>query len=157
MSASLTSNITSVEKALKLLGASIIPSLEKGMVLGMEQFQGVMLKQQFTGRPGLRRVTGAAANSWAVHKKGTGLDFVVTLANAPRAWYILVHQHHNFDGHIRPVRAKSLRFKAGGQWVVTKHVYIPKRLRVPESFREIGPAIIKKRMVAEVKRVAGVK
>lgn len=52
---------------------------------------------------------------------------------------------HEFGGDIYPKKAKALRFKIGNQWVVTKHVKMPKRPFVKPGVDEIikGPAAMR--------------
>jgi hypothetical protein len=56
---------------------------------------------------------------------------------APNAPYVVVHQT---GMHIYPKKAKYLRWQNNrGEWFAAKHVYIPKRLHIPEQYRVSGP------------------
>ncbi|MCF7949739.1 MAG: hypothetical protein K9L57_10265 [Spirochaetaceae bacterium] len=44
---------------------------------------------------------------------------------------------HELGGDIYPKKAKALRFKIGDQWVITKHVKMPKRPFIKPGVEEI--------------------
>lgn len=66
MSDEYRSTIQDAVAALNAGSVAVIRSMRKGMVNGMREFESKMLREQFTGRPGLKRVTGNAARSWHV-------------------------------------------------------------------------------------------
>lgn len=137
------SNIGEVIAKLERLGVNVDPACELGMVKGLRYVEGDIVKHQFTGRPGLNRISGTAAGSWNVRTSGSGREtFAAVLSTPPRAWYVVVHQHaQGFGGWIYPKQKPRLAWRTGrtrkGPWVVLpkgQGVYIPKRLHVPEEF-----------------------
>ena len=82
-----------------------IVSAEKGLTEGMREFERYIVRMQFSGRKsqsyGLNRFTGNAANSWVIKKFNRGLEFAVVLGLQDRAFYVKMHQHHEFGGVIR--------------------------------------------------------
>jgi len=138
------SNASKIAEKLREKNTSLSSVLFTGMVTGMRSFERKMIKEQFTGRPGLRRVSGTAANSWHITKKYAGYNSSVILSNRPTAWYIVVHQHaKGFNGIIRPKTPNGkLRFKINNNWVTASQVKIPKRLFIPESFIKYGAGMM---------------
>jgi len=133
------SNINKIIRQIEKWDERAEIALEQGMFVGMRLFEGKMIKEQFSGRKtarssGVNRVTGTAAASWTVRGHGTGRGYRVTLSNAPRAWYILLHQH-----------AEGYEPQNG--------INRPKRLHIPEDFEKSGPKLIRKAMINELLRI----
>jgi hypothetical protein len=142
-----SSNIKAIVDGIEKKNDLILAAANRGLIKGMYQFEANMIKEQLTGRPGLNRVSSTGATSWVVRSSGSKDDMRVTLGT--RAWYLAVHNWIDFRGYIYPKAKKALRFNVGGKWVITKKVFIPKRLHIPESFKQDGPAIIRKRIIIE--------
>jgi len=159
-------NVAEVVKALTEKGHSLHTLLRRGLTSGMRQFESRMIRQQFTGRPGLKRPTGTAAGSWHVETRGSGLETVCSLSNRSYAWYILVHQHVNFNGWINHpggtpyvnIGGKSRWMKKDGSYpkgtkFTKPHmIYIPKRLHITEDFAANGYRIIRSSMLRTIQR-----
>lgn len=152
---SVKSNIKKVNRQIDRLPKRVKVALQKGMREGVEAFHSKMIDEQFSGRPGLRRQDGTAANSWRVDDSGTGSKYRVRLRNRENAWYIVVHQHAaGFNGTIRPKKGKYLWFKnESGTLIRKKSVYIPKRLHIPEDFRASGDKLIRNRIKSQLKKL----
>ena len=143
-------NITELIGHLDSVDTQIVASVGSGMTKGMREFEGHMIKTQFSGRPGLRRQSGNAARSWSVKTTVDSKGLVVRLQNAKRAFYVVVHQT---GMTIRPKNKPYLTFKIGNKWIRTKKVKIPKRLNIPEVYKNIGTFMIKRAIERELRRV----
>lgn len=144
------SNIDTIIKRLEQGDKALERNLQLGMIQGMREFEGRMIEQQLSGRKGskyLYRRTGNAANSWILHERGNGKNFVVSLGS--RAKYLVTHQK---GLTIYPKSKKYLKFKTSSGFVSTKSVKMPKRLFITEMFTKQGRTIIKKRMVSNLKK-----
>lgn len=113
MSLDYKTNIASVIEAWKRKPAALEKALEDGLRDGLLAFEGNnIIKGQLSGRKGpyygLNTFTGNARNSWTVTIDRRGLDTVGRITSAPRAWYLKVHQHLDFEGYIRPKNAQLL-------------------------------------------------
>ena len=134
-----------------------IPQLQTALIKGMRQgmlaYENKMVREQMTGRPGLKRQTGTLARSWHVRVRRIGnTDARARLATSTK--YAKIHQ---YGGTIRPNKKKYLRFKfPDGHWITVRSVKIPKRLRVIEDFKKSGLPMMRKKMreraVASLKR-----
>lgn len=89
----------------------------RGMTRGMAFFEADIIKNQMSGRPGLKRPTGNLAKSWRIKTTKEGVKLQVL----DRAWYAAVHQ----------------------KWKTTsKSDHIPKRLHIIERYVTTGNDII---------------
>jgi len=139
-----------LDKLLAQLGSrahKITDAMEKGLVQGMHAFEGQrIVKEQLSGRKsptyGLNVKTGNARMSWVVKTFGSGINFIATLGLLQKAWYLKVHQHHEFSGWIYPKERKFLHFKGDKGWAMVKKVFIPKRLYITEEFKTYGHQMI---------------
>lgn len=157
-------NIKQVTTAFRKKERDMLDAASRGLIKGMRIFEGRVIDKQFSGRTSqergkgkyLNRRSGFAAGSWYVDHFTNGGNTVVALKNLPSAFYIAVHQHHNFDGWIYPRRAKRLHWQEGGKDYYAKRVYLPKRLSIPEQFEKEGPRILSKfvfqAMLSEARR-----
>ena len=140
MSVETKTNLNEVLNGLDLTDKELSKAFLNGADKGMRFFEKDMIRTQFSGRPGLKAQTGTAAGSWRIRKRTESDKFILTLANAPNAWYIIVHQTGKT---IYPkLSGGMLRFKHEGQWRWAKKVTIPKRLYIPESFNKKGARFI---------------
>lgn len=131
------SNADKVAQMVRDFDARLLPAMQLGLRKGMRLFEADIVKNQMTGRPGLNRRSGALAGSWFLSERNEGKNYSVTLANMPHAWYVVVHQHHMFNGVIRARNKPYLKFQIPGVgWRQAKEVRIPKRLHIPERFGE---------------------
>jgi hypothetical protein len=153
-------NAESLAQRVMAFDAQLIEAMQLGLRKGVRLFEGKMIKGQFSGRrgdnKGLNRRSGAAAGSWYLRESGKGSEYSVTLANGPQAWYIAVHQHHQFNGVIRAKNKPYLKFQIPGVgWRQAKEVYIPKRLFILEDFAKDGTAdMIRKSILREAVKAA---
>jgi hypothetical protein len=113
MSIDYKSNIDKIIDAWKRKPAVLEKALEDGLRDGLMVFEGQnIVKGMLSGRKsayyGLNTLTGNARNSWTVSIDRRGIDTVGRISSAPRAWYLKVHQHFNFEGYIRPRNAQLL-------------------------------------------------
>ena len=139
MSITVTSNADDLAGRIQSFDAALIEAMKRGLRKGVRLFEADMIKRQLTGRRadnmGLNRQSGNLAGAWYLRETGGKQDYAVTLANMPHAWYVVVHQHHNFNGIIRAKNKPYLKFQyAPGKWASKKEVYIPKRLTILEDF-----------------------
>lgn len=150
MGSSFKSNADAMVKALEKRSPEIQSALITGLKQGMRGFESKIIKEQMTGRPGLKRQTGTLARSWSVRTVNkTNEDAAVRLSTSTK--YARIHQ---YGGRIKPRKKETLRFQfPDGHWVTTKSVYIPKRLYVYEDFRKNGLPIIKKTMIRQFAKV----
>jgi hypothetical protein len=88
--------------------AAVYAAMQDGLVKGLRRFETTIVKEQFSGRPGLKTGHGAAKQSWFITVKGVGENVSAVLANKPNAWYISVHEHRNFDGNVTPKTSQFL-------------------------------------------------
>ena len=79
-----------------------------------------IVTQRLSGRPGLRRVTGALAQSI---KSGAPENNQITVGTRELPYARI----HEYGGIIVPRVAKALKFKIDNRWVVTQKVTIPAR------------------------------
>ncbi len=122
-----------------------VDAAERGMKAGMQFFSGKIQKEQMSGRPGIRTISGSAKRSWHVTSKGVKGGIVANLKSSSK--YLPVHQ---YGATIKPKTSPYLHFKTSTGWVKTKQVKIPKRLHIIEEFRKSGADIISKRVVHEL-------
>lgn len=144
--------LTSIEKKKE----SIIIALRKGLREGLREYEAYIIRYQLGGRrgnEGVNVVTGVARNSLDVKMK-RGKEIAGSIMVGRRAWYLKVHQHLDFDGYIRPKTKKNLVFKTKKGWVITKEVYIPKRLYFYERFKDKGRHLIQKRLNRQLERLS---
>lgn len=113
------------------------------MASGMRIFSGKMQKEQMSGRPYLRTITGTLKRSWFVTVRTISQGIASSLKT--RSKYAAIHQ---FGGTIKPKTKEYLHFKTDTGWVKTKAVRIPKRLDIFEAFRKRGPKIIYKSLLS---------
>lgn len=154
------SNAEEIARKILAFDESLIDAMQLGLLKGMRQFEGKMVKEQFSGRKsdntGLNMRSGMAANSWYLRPSGSGKEYAVTLANTPNAWYVTVHQHHQFNGVIRAKNKPYLKFEIPGVgWRQKKEVYIPKRLFILEDFaKDDTSQMIKRTILKEAVKAA---
>jgi hypothetical protein len=113
MSLEYNTNIGKVIEAWKRKPKELERALEDGLRDGLYVFERQnIIKGMLSGRKsanyGLNTFTGNARNSWTVSINRQGIDTVGRISSAPRAWYLKVHQHYNFNGYIRPRNAQML-------------------------------------------------
>ena len=94
------SNIDQIVKAVQEKADTTIAAAQSGLVKGVRRFEAKMIKEQFSGRPGLNVGDATARDSWFVLTSGDKMGFSAKLSYRPNAWYIKVHQHYDFDGTI---------------------------------------------------------
>jgi hypothetical protein len=139
------SNITA---DIDLFKGKLISALQQAMVQGMRQFEAYEIKNEMSGRPGLKRKSGSLAGGWSLSQEGEGLDFKVKLNNSASTWYAIVHQTGKT---IVPKNGPYLHFKLDdGSYRKVKEVTIPKRLNIPENFETKG----KEYIMAQLKKAA---
>ena len=90
MSISLKSNIDKFIKDLDKKKIKAVNAAHTGLMQGMRSYENQMIKEQMTGRPGLKSGTGALRGSWFIESKQYGNDFSVSLAT--RSKYAKIHQ-----------------------------------------------------------------
>lgn len=127
------------------------PSAQKGMEKGMHLFVSKIVREQMTGRPGLKRQTGTLARANRVVTRGWGKSFQVEAQfGYPNAPYVVVHQT---GMHIYPKTKKRLAWQdRKGNWFSASHVYIPKRLHIPEEFKRSGYDVIGGSVAEEISK-----
>lgn len=84
---------------------------------------------RLNGRPGLNTVSRIGLNrSSHTEVGGTNIGNLsaITFFSGLVTKYVNIHE---YGGTIVPVKAKYLKFKIDGQWIMTKSVYIPPRLK----------------------------
>lgn len=145
-------NIVKIIEKIKRKKKHTIAALRRGLREGLRDYEAYLMKNQLGDRPGLNVVTGTARNALDVKMK-TGKNIAGYIMVGRRAWYLKVHQHLDFDGYIRPKTKKNLRFKTKTGWVITKEVYIPKRLYFYERFRDKGRQLIQNRLNRQLERL----
>lgn len=124
--------------------AKLVAAAQQGMVEGMRQFETYEIKTEMSGRPGLKRGSGALAGRWHLIQEGEGLNYKVKLSNDPTTWYAKVHQT---GMTIRPRNAEYLHFKLpDGSYRMSKEVTIPKRLNIYENYATMGKEFIMTKM-----------
>lgn len=166
------SDAKTVTRLLREKNKRFIAKANIAMRQGMQAFESKIIKEQMTGRPGLRRQTGTLARSWSVRNVSRGPeDYGVLLATSVK--YARIHQ---YGGTIKPKTAGALtvpisrsargafarsfgnlfiartrkgavlaRSKGRGleaMYALKKSVRIPKRLHVIEDFMKGGKALI---------------
>jgi hypothetical protein len=139
-------NLSKIVKNNKDKVGKINTAISSGLQQGLRQYEDYITTRMLSGRPGLKRRSGMAANSLNVKTRIEKGYFYGNLTVEKRAWYLKVHQHFNFSGHIYPKTKKFLVFKVKNKWIRTKHVYIKKRLYMLERFKTIGKNYIKSRV-----------
>ena len=158
----LTSNIAEIIAAWKKKPMLMTDALVKGFTEGLHQFKNDrMIKEQLSGRKsadyGLNVGTGNARNSIDVKVSNSGIDTFGVIQIAKRAWYLKVHQHFEFDGHVYPREKEYLMFRSKGndrKFTRTKHVFIPKRLYFPEEFVTYGRKMLEAHINHRIREVA---
>lgn len=55
---------------------------QSALFFGMRLFEGKLIKEQYTGRPGLNRPTGTLARGWFLRMLGSAQNLRVVLANS---------------------------------------------------------------------------
>lgn len=95
---------------------------------------GRVVKKYYTGRPGLKRKTGAAARAWKTTTHREGNDVVQKFfvdPSSPAKRYIMTHdKNRNFNGVINARRKPYLAFQINNKWKKVKSVFIPIRTDV---------------------------
>jgi hypothetical protein len=166
----ISSNIQKVVSDLGLLKNKCGDALKRGIRLGLRDYEAWFVTRQLSGRPGLNRKSGHAADDWFV----TTIEQGYKLATS--AWYLITHQHaEGFNGIIRAKNKPYLVFRYEGtpktysartgkklsraqhtyNWARVKQVYIPKRLTILENYRTIGQELIRTNMIKELQKLKG--
>jgi hypothetical protein len=146
-------NLSKITKANKDKVKQIQSAITAGLYEGLRQYEGYVTVKMLSGRPGLRRQSGTAANALNVKTYRREGYFIGNLTVDKRAWYLKVHQHYDFNGHIYPKTKKCLAFKVNDKWVMTKHVYVKKRLYMLERFKTIGKSKIRSRVLMHLDKI----
>lgn len=145
---SITSNAKIIAQAIENRSPNIQKALVDGLRQGMTIVRDTIIREQMTGRPGLKVQTGTLRRSWHVRKRAGQAKDGVTVRLSTSVKYARVHQEGTT---IRAINAKALQFQLpNGQWVTKKSVTIPKRLHVYEYFKDKGLNIIRKRVLTKV-------
>lgn len=142
-------------KILKKTADKFLPLVKsKWQKLGLEQI-GLIVKEEMSGRPGIKRKSGAAARSLTPKTEIQGSDVSTKwIAGGPAAKYLPVHQ---YGAIIRPRHGMYMRFQIKdsvyassikthqsrkvatlSNWVTVKQIKIPKRLHILERFDNPG-------------------
>jgi len=136
-------NIKDFNKALENKNSRFGKASRRAIVQGMRFFEGKIIAEQMTGRPGLKTQTGQLRNSWQVKTEEKGaVGFSVSLGTS-----VIYARIHQFGGVIKPKIKEFLVFKIAGKLIMTKRVTIPKRLRILEDFEKSGKQIIRRELV----------
>lgn len=118
------SNIEEIIRLFKNGSEAVLNIVNNAVLEGLDYFGGAMVKEQMTGRPGLRRQTGTLARSWKTYAKSKGIEgFIGALGT--EVTYARVHQGEGG-------RSYSWRSKTG------KLVTMPKRLFIYEEYDKRG-------------------
>lgn len=109
-------NFEQVVKNLQSKSKDFETELNKGFKRGMQRFETHLIKNQLSGRRsknyGLNKQSGNAANSLNLLFTQEYNESVGRITIGPSAWYLKVHQHHNFTGFIRPKNKQWLTIPA---------------------------------------------
>jgi len=149
-------NIDRVLESIKQGKTDFHNALIVGLREGLRRYERFAVMDMLSGRKGsygLNVKSGIAKSSLDVEVEDLGKDITGKLTVAKRAWYLKVHQHEDFDGYIRPKQKKFLAFKVSGKYVLTKKVYIPKRLFLYEKFKSKGRSLIKSSVEAHINKI----
>lgn len=145
------SNSAQVKKNLELRFRKYLERSAGALNDGMRQYEGYVVKNMLTGRPGLKRRTGTLARSTKVITKQIKNDVSSKLQLTAK--YAHVHQGKKLGAgryssvfNIKPKVKNYLKFKTSRGWRMAKEVNIPKRLFVPERFETIGKGFIIKQL-----------
>jgi len=118
------SNIEEVIRLFKNGSETLLNIVNNAVLEGLDYFGGAMIKEQMTGRPGLRRPTGNLARSWKSYPKSKGIEGFIG-AWGTEVTYARIHQ--GIGG-----RSFSWRNKQGHL------VTMPKRLFIYEEYDKRG-------------------
>jgi len=182
--------------------------LAKGFRMGLREYAGYLEKEQLSGRKsgnyGLNRQSGTAAMSLNSLVSYDGEDLIGRITVNKNAWYLKLHQHHDFDGTAiakgnssfavpvhpdakgrkpsdfdlgfiklpgrNPILIRKI-FRGGSKrggaseagqkllredimFVLTKKVFIPKRLYFYEDFKTIGNNMIGNQIMIQLKSLS---
>ena len=148
MAITFKTNIKAFTKALENKNSRLGKGARLAMVRGMRFYEGKMIAEQMTGRPGLKTQTGQLRNSWQIRTEEKGdVGFSVSLGTS-----VVYARIHQFGGTIKPKIKEFLVFKIDGQFIKTKEVTIPKRLRILEDFEKSGKQIIRRELVDGIRK-----
>lgn len=142
-------NLSSLVKKNKDKAKKIQSAISTGVQQGLRQYEDYVVSRMLSGRrgaSGLRRRSGIAANSLNIKVRRKKNMTIGNLTVHKRAWYLKVHEHFRFSGHIYPKRKKFLVFKINNRFIKTKHVYIPKRINMLGKFETVGKRFVKDRV-----------
>jgi len=149
-------NAQDAQKSIDAYYQKLIQVAQQAMVEGMREYEAYEIKTEMSGRPGLKRQSGALAGSWHVETEGEGLNYTAKLSNSKSTFYAVTHQE---GMTIRPKNGPYLHYKLpDGSFRKSKEVTIPKRLNFTENFATVGKEMVMKQLrkaVSEIHKETG--
>lgn len=144
-------NAAKIALLIKEKADATLAAMQLGLREGVQDFEAHIIKDQMTGRPGLKSQSGNLRNSWLIEDEGQKENYVVRLGLMRKGWYGKVHEHLDFSGTIRAKNPSGyLKFRIGKKFVMTRSVYIPPRLFVRRDWQNDGMKYLQKRVYARL-------
>jgi len=119
-------------------------AVAKNWALGAQLLIAKIVREQFSGRPGLKRKSGNAARALQSRTRREGFDVVQRIfinPSNPARIYIPNHDKSGRRKVLRPTNKPYMTFRADdGRFIRTKRVVLVKRTDIVGSFKREGRA-----------------
>jgi len=126
--------------------SNFLPEVRKRWAIDGQQVVGKIVREQLSGRPGLKRVSGDAAralNTTTIQEGNSDVvqKYFIPESNPAKVYLPIHDKSWKKSRIIRPKNKKYLHFKWGkgkNDWAMTKRVKIPRRTNIIETIVKDG-------------------